>query len=255
MFYDAGCYGQVPLGDLPESTQRRLAALPGEWLEFDMPAGRIVVRHVQPTSGPCLPTITGELVRMLAEIPVEQRGAIPGGDLVVHTEESAQLVRLRVEPGGALRIEWARPDYTRARRRRYEGGRLEMVEPRVQRLNGRVTFATPDPARAATELQQLADGYEGLYPEGDLIVRPDAGGRAVTVDVRDLNVDAVLLVERLARMAVAGSLAGQIEVGSFGAVVPEQHLRFVFADGDTWVQRPVLWPDAEDAEPATAGTA
>ena len=69
MFYDPGCFGRVELGTLPVDVQRRLAALPGEWLEFDAPSGAIVVRYVQPTSSPSLPTIAGELVRIISEIP------------------------------------------------------------------------------------------------------------------------------------------------------------------------------------------
>ncbi len=252
MFYDTGCYGGVVLGELPESVQRRLAALPGDWLEYDAPTGMIVVRHVQPTAGPCLPTIAGELVRMLAEIPEASRAGVPGGDLFVHTEKSGQLVRLRLERGGALRIEWAHPDYTHARPRRYKGERLEIVEPRVQRLNGTVTFTTKDVAHAAKELQALADTYEGLYPEGDLVVARGKG--AVTVEVKDLNLDAELLVDRLQKLAAKGSLAGHIEVSSFATVYPEQHLRFVFKDGAPWVQRPVLWEDVEARHAAAART-
>ena len=254
MFYDTGCYGGVQLGDLPAAVQQRLAALPGDWLEYDGPTGMIVVRHVQPTAGPSLMVIAGELVRMLAELPGAAQAAVPGGDLFVHTEQN-QLVRLRVEAGGALRVEWAHPDYEKARPRPWKGRgeRLEIVEPRVQRLNGRVTFATQDPAAAARELAALADTYEGLYPEGDLVVTPDASRPGVAVEVRDLNLDALLLVERLQALAARGSLAGHVEVSSFATVYPEQHLRFVFRDGKPFVQRPVLWEDAPARRPAAAG--
>jgi len=255
MFYDTGCYGQVALGVLPEAVRQRLAALPGDWLEYDGALGAIVVRHIQPSAGPCLPTIAGELIRMLSEVPEASRDAIPGGDLFVHTERSAQLVRLRVEAGGRVGIEWAHPDYSAAQPQLYTGGRLEMVEPRVQRLNGRVGFATKDPTRAVRELETLADTYEGLYPEGDLVVTADRARGDVTVDVRDLNLDVLLLVERLQQLAASGSLAGDIRVSSFAAVVPEQQLRFLFKDGMTWVQRPVLWRDARDRQPAAAGAA
>ncbi len=251
MFYDAGCYGQIALGPLPAAAQQRLGALPGEWLEYDGHTGAIVVRHIQPTAGPCLPTIAGELVRMLSEVPEAAQAAIPGGELFVHTEIGAQLVRLKVEAGGAVRIEWAHPDYARARRQLWTGARLEMVEPRVQRLNGRATLASADPARAARELETLADTYEGLYPEGDLVVSADRAGGRVTVEVRDLNLDALLLVRRLTDLAAPGSLSGQVEVASFAAVVPEQQLRFVFDDGKTWVQRPVLWADPPAPGPRT----
>ena len=252
MFYDAGCYGRVELGHLPDAAQQRLGALPGEWLEFDPVSGTIVVRHIQPSAGPSLPTIAGELVRMLSEIPEAAQDRIPGGDLFVHTEVSAQLVRLRVEAGGALKIEWAHPDYSKAKPQIYTGGRVEMVEPRVQRLNGGVTFETTDPTRAASELESVADSYEGLYPEGDLVVKVDRSTGRVVVEVRDLNLDVLLLVERLQQLAVPGSLTGAIEVSSFAAIVPEQHLRFRFDDGKTWVQRPVLWESAS-REPAASG--
>ena len=252
MFYDAGCYGRVALGDLPDSVQQRLGALPAEWLEFDPMLETIVVRHIQPSAGPCLPQIAAELVRMLSEVPEASQEGIPGGDLFVHTETGAQLVRLRVAAGGALTIEWAHPDYAQAKPQLWTGAKVEMVEPRVQRLNGTVAFACADPARAARELEALADGYEGLYPEGDLVVKADRAKGRVAVEVRDLNVDVLLLVERLQTLAAAGSLSGDIQVSSFAAALPEQHVRFVFDDGKTWVQRPVLWEDA--ARPAPRGT-
>jgi hypothetical protein len=253
MFYDAGCYGRVVLGELPEPVQQRLAALPGEWLEFDASAGMIVVRHIQPTAGPCLPTIAGELVRILGEIPAASQRAIPGGDLFVHTEQAAQLVRLKVAAGGAITIEWAHPDYAKARPQPWTGERVEMVEPRVQRLNGRVSFRTANPARAARELENVADTYEGLYPEGDLAVTEDPAQGALEVGISDLNVDALLLVERLQQLATPGSLKGDIVVSSFAAVVPEQHLRFVFTDGKIWVQRPVLWEGSAAREAVASG--
>ena len=252
MFYDTGCYGGVVLGELPEAVQQRLTALPGDWLEYDAPTGMIVVRHVQPSAGPSLPQIAGEVVRMLAELPEAAQARVGGGELFVHTERS-QLVRLKIEAGGALRIEWAHPDYEKARPQPWRGERLEIVEPRVQRLNGTARFATQDPARAARELETLADTYEGLYPEGTLVVTPDTSRPGVALEVRDLNLDVLLLVERLQALAARGTLTGAIEVSSFATVYPEQHLRFVFKDGKPFVQRPVLWEDAITRRPAAAG--
>ena len=57
MFYDTGCYGRIDVGELPADVQRRLAALPGEWLEFDPDADAIVVRHIQrPPRRRCRPS-------------------------------------------------------------------------------------------------------------------------------------------------------------------------------------------------------
>lgn len=240
MFYDSGCYGRIELGSVPAEVERRLATLPGEWLEYDADGDAIVVRHVQPTAAPSLPTIAGELVRILSEVPAAQRAAIRGGDLFVHADQAMQLVRLRVEPGGALHVRWAHPDYGAAPRRPYGRGRERLVDSRVQRLNGRVRFAATDAAAAAREIQAVADGYEGLYPEGEC--RVEAGGAdAVRIDLVDVNLDAEVLVEHLERVARPGSLEGCVEVASFADEAPERFARFVFEGGTTYIQRPTLW--------------
>ncbi len=243
MFYDPGCRGRVVLGGLPEEVQQRLEALPGEWLEFDRPTGAIVVRHIQPTAAPMLPTIAAELVRMLAETPPCLQAGVPGGSLFVHTEEGGRLVRLHVEQGGTLHIEWAHPDYERASKRPYAGGRETPIEPVVQRLNGTVTLTATYADRAAEDIQKLADTYEGLYPEGDFAVTADTKAGSVQVNMHDVNLDVELLVTRLQKLAQPGTLTGSIEVGTFGEDIPEGQIRFLFEDGGAFVQHPLLWPD------------
>lgn len=242
MFYEAGCYGRVVLGELPAAVQQRLADLPGEWLEFDPSTESIVVRHIQPSSAPCLPTIAREVVSMLAEIPVAAQEAICGGDLYVHTETSGQLVRLRIERGGNLQICWAHPDYASSERKLYTGDLRPLVDPTVQRLNGCVLLTSVEPENAARELQALADNFEGLYPEGEFVVVTDETGK-VQVWMHDLNLDVQLLVDSLHQLALPGSLYGRIDVSSFAVAAPEQHARFYFEEGKTWVQRPALWAD------------
>ncbi len=243
MFYETGCYGRIALAPLPRAVEDRLNALPGEWLEFDPVSATIVVRHAQPSSSPCLPTIASELLRFLSEIPVEIQANIEGGELMVHTEGKGQLVRLRVEPGGALNIAWAHPDYNRAEPRLWSG-REPLVPAAVQRLNGCVSFDSAGPDAAAREIEELADNFEGLYPEGEFAVTADAAQGKVQIAVRDLNLDVALLLARLQKLATPGSLEGRIEVSSFAALAPEQNARFLFEQGQVWVQRPVLWPDA-----------
>jgi len=240
MFYDTGCYGRVLLGSVSADVAARLAALPGEWLEYDADEGAIVVRHIQPTAGPSLPTIAGELVRILAEVPAAQQALIQGGDLFVHTERSAQLVRLRVEQGGALHVRWAHPDYAKARRQAYVRGAESLVDPRIQRLNGGVRFTAADAGSAAKELEALADAYEGLYPEGECRVTTGSGG-AVQADLAEVNLDVDLLLTRLEQLAAPGTLVGQVEISSFAGEAPERYARFVFESGRTYIQRPVLW--------------
>jgi hypothetical protein len=243
MFYDQGCVGRVELGAIPGPVAERLASIPGEWLEFDPPSGAIVVRHVEPTSAHHLPAIACELVRIFSEIPPEIHAQIPGGDLFVHTEdEHGQLVRIRVEAGGAIHVQWAHPDFHRSLRRPYMGGGELTIEPEVQRLDGAVTFRSQTPESAAIAIQDLADTFEGLYPEGDCVARA-IGGSEVELTMNEVNLDAVLLIETLQKLADPRSLSGKFQVSSFGTDLPERRLRFVFEDGKLWVQHPLLWAD------------
>ncbi len=242
MFYETGCYGRVALGQLPEHLKQKLEGLPGVWLEFDRASGDVVVRLCQPSSAPCLPSIAGELVRMLGELPEPLQAQIPGGDLYLHTEDTGQLVRLRVEAGGEVHISWAHPDYSRARRRLYTEDRSELVEPHVQCLTGCITF-TAASVVATRELQALADNYEGLYPEGEFIITDDPARGQVLLTMNALNLDVRLLIDVLQRLSAPNSLNGRIDVTSFAAATPEQHARFLFDKGIIWVQRPVLWKE------------
>ena len=246
MFYDQGCIGRVELGAIPGELADRLSAIPGEWLEYDPPSMAIVVRHVEPTSTHHLPAIACELVRIFSEIPPELHGEIPGGDLFVHTEdEHGQLVRIQVVPGGAIRIQWAHPDFKQALRRPYAGGAELAIDAEVQRLNGMVSFRSSTPENAAMAVQDVADTFEGLYPEGDFIARAP-GGAEVELKMVEVNLDAALLVDTLLELAEPRSLSGKFEVGSFGTVLPEQQLRFLFEDGKVWVQHPLLWANNND---------
>jgi hypothetical protein len=246
MFYDQGCFGRVELGDLPEDLAERLSQIPGEWLEFDPPSGAIVVRHVEPTSSRHLPAIARELVRIFSEIPPELHEEIPGGAFFVHTEdEQGQLIRLRVEPGGAIHIRWAHPDFKKATRQPYGGGSEILIDPEVQRLNGSVTFEADDPASAVAAIFELADNFEGLYPEGDCEAER-AGESGVELRMEDVNLGAAALVDLLRRLARPGTLQGRFRVTSFGTILPEQQLRFLFEAGEIWVQHPLLWPESTE---------
>ena len=239
MAYQPGCQGRVVVGTLPESVQRGLVAIPGDWLEYDPPSRSIVVRHIEPTDDPVLPAVTVELVRILSVIPFENLAGIEGGDLFVHIEETSRLVRLRVEPGGSLHIQWARPGYEGATKRAWGDGHEIVNEPWNHRLNGEVTFGADDPESAAAGLRELADTYEGLHPEGDFVASVE--GSRVSVTLREVNLDGKLLVETLQRLASSRSLEGRLDVGSFRELAPEQLVRILFEKGETWVQHPMLW--------------
>jgi hypothetical protein len=242
MFHDQGCQGRVVIGPLPDDVRAHLITLPGEWLEYDAPSEAVVVRHIQPTSAPCLPTIVSELVRMLATIPVELHEAVGGGDLMVHTEDTRHVVRLRVEPGGALRISWAHPCFANAPRHPYAGSHIG-IDPVFCRLAGNVTIRAADPARAARELQRLADTYEGLYPEGDFQASADRASGTVRVHLQDANVDIRVLVDRLLALAKPGAAEGAIDVGTFDVRFPDDRIRVVFEAGEAWVEEPALFDE------------
>jgi hypothetical protein len=249
MLYDHGCHGEVTLGPLPRAVQKDLIAVPGEWLEFEPASSKIVVRHIQPTSGPDLPIIAGELVHMLSQIPPVQHAGIAGGDFFVHTMDTGQFVRLQVEPGGALHIRWAQPDFERASKHPYRGRQETRIDRHFHRLDGSVTLEAPDPARVAEALRHLADTFEGLYPQGHCDTEVDETQGTVRLEMRDLNLDAHLLVETLQKEARPGSLRGHFDLSSFGEALPEEHVRFVFESGKTMVQHPLLWPE-ESRQPS-----
>jgi hypothetical protein len=240
MSYQSGCHGQVKLGELPADVERRLESLPGEWLEYDPRSRAIVISHVQPSTGPILPTVTVELVRILSEIPYDVQVCIEGGDFFVHTEEpSTQLVRVRVETGGAVNIQWAHPDYGGAAKERWTDD-TEIATPEWEhRLNGSVSFHADDPAAAAADMQDLADTFEGLFAEGDFSAFEE--GERVTIRMNEVNLDARLLVNRLCELARPGSLEGHFDVGSFADFVPENLVRVLFEAGEIHVQHPLLW--------------
>ena len=124
------------------------------------------------------------------------------------------------------------------------GGSEFTIDPEVQRLDGTVTFRSPTPESAAITLQDLADTYEGLYPEGDCVARA-TGGSEVELHMAEVNLDAALLIDLLQKLADPRSLTGGFELSSFGTVLPERRLRMVFEDGKLWVQHPLLWADTK----------
>ncbi len=246
--FEPGCFGRIQLGPLPEEVRRRLARVEAEWLEFDPSTGDLLLRPVEPVPIPPLPTIARELVGYLVEIPPEHHAAIRGGDFFVHLEEGGgQLVRFRVEKGGALRIQWAHPHFRRALRRPWAEGVPIPVDPEVQRLNGEVAFECPSAGEAAASLEALVEGFEGLYPEGDFVVRA-LDAKRVEVTLKDVNLDAARFVKRLLELSEPRTLTGRFEVSAFGPNPPEHRLRFLFEDGRVWIQHPLLWAEVQEGQ-------
>ena len=126
MFQESGCHGRIDVGTLSSDTVTALEELSGDWLEYDRDAGAIVVRPIAPTSSPIVPTVTSELVHMLATIPFELQEKLAGGQLLVHTEDLGRLVRITVEGGGALHLEWAHPNYAGAEKRPFDSSEIQI---------------------------------------------------------------------------------------------------------------------------------
>ncbi|HLF56568.1 MAG TPA: hypothetical protein VI942_06950 [Thermoanaerobaculia bacterium] len=229
------CSGEIALGGLEPASRARLAAFSGDWLEYSAEEGRIVVRHVQPGGAPALPAVPAELISILDALTPQERVRVPGGTLLVRDRESV-LLRL-VVAGGEIRVQWPHEDWEHA-----EPVGLERVflgvDPVSARLSGTVAFEA-GPGAEGRLLAQV-EGFEGLYPEGDLRVERD--GRELRVELRDVNVGPEALLDRLAELAdPIESLEGRLEVGSFAAHAVERDFRIRIERGRPRAFRPALW--------------
>ncbi len=237
-----GCTGSVDLGLLGEDTQKRLEQITASWLEYSPESSSLVVRHVQPDDVPPLREVAGELLDFLHVVSDSERAQIPGGALYYQDEPTGQYVRLKVWKGGFLTVAWARSDYTHAQWEPFRNQPVTLVFEPFQRLNGSVTFeGNPN---AADDLRRIIDKTAGQYSQGDYAITSSI--RQVDVTLRDVNADALTVVNALRYMAKLGTLSGEIDVSSFRAGDLEDYCRFSFRAGETWMARPILWSDAPD---------
>jgi len=229
------CSGEVALGELSEESRARLAEFAGEWLELDSRSGRIVVRHVQPGGAPALSAVPAELIAMLEALTPDERERMRGGMLVVR-DRKGMLLRLVVEPG-EIRVQWPHEDWAHAAEVPLEEA-LALVEPVSTRVSGTLRFHAPAGARA--KLVDFVEGFEGLYPDGDL--RLDREGSLVQVELRGINVGAAELMAKLRELAdPAPSLEGDLKISSFGPHAAEREFRLRLRAGDVRAERPALW--------------
>jgi hypothetical protein len=170
------------------------------------------------------------------------------GALYYQDEPTGQYVRLKVWKGGFLTVAWARPDYTRAQWEVFRNQPVNLVFEPFQRLNGAASFEG-NPT-AADDLRRILDSTAGQYSQGDYAISSSI--RRVDITLRDVNADALTVVNALRYMAKAGTLSGEIDVSSFRQGDLEDYCRFSFRAGETWMARPLLWSDAPDATLAPA---
>ncbi len=229
------CSGEVALEGLGEATRARLVELAGDWLEFDGRQGRIVVRHVQPGGAPALSAVPAELMGMLQSLTPEEREHVRGGTLTVR-DRTGVLLRLVVSPG-EIRIEWPHEDWAHATEVPLAEA-LAATDAVSARVSGRVRFRAQPGARA--RLVEFVEGFEGLYPDGDL--RLDREGPEVEVEVRGINVGPEELLDKLRELAdPASSLSGDLTVSSFSPHALERDFRIRLREGDARAERPALW--------------
>jgi hypothetical protein len=231
------CHGELAVGELAPATRERLVELGGEWLELDSEGGRIVIRHVQPGGAPATAAVPAELIAVLEALsPAERERA--SGTLLVRDRTTVAL-RLVVE-AGEIRIQWPREDWSHAVAVPLEEA-LAAVEPVSARVSGAVRFAAPPGARA--KLAEFVEGFEGLYPDGDL--RLDREGQLVAAEFRGLNVGPGELLGKLRELAEPPqTLAGELEVGSFVPNAPDRDFRLSLAGGRAVAERPALWRES-----------
>jgi hypothetical protein len=232
------CGGEIAVGELSPATRERLAQLGGEWLEYDAPAGRVVVRHVQPGGAPALQAVPAEAIAILEALAPEERERVRGGTLVVRDRTGVAL-RLVID-AGEVRIQWPREDWTHAVEVPVALA-LGAVEPTSARVSGALRFSAPPGARA--RLVEFVERFEGLYPDGDL--RLDRDGAEVRVELCGINVGPRELLAELRGLAQPPqSLAGALEIGSFVPNALERDFRLTIAAGEARAERPALWREA-----------
>jgi len=238
-----GCTGSVNLGRLGNDTQRRLERIAASWLEYSPETSTLDVRHVQPDDVPAMREVAGELLDFLHSVSDAERAQIPGGALYYQDEATGQYVRLKVWKGGFLTVAWARPDYTHAHWEAFRNQPVILVFEPFQRLNGAVSF-DGDP-NAAEDLRRILDKTAGEYSQGDYAISSSVS--RVDVALRDVNADALTVVNALRYMAKPSTLNGNIDISSFRVGDLEDYCRFSFRNGETWMARPQLWSDTPDA--------
>jgi hypothetical protein len=232
----------VDLCPFGADTQKRLEQIAASWLEYSPESSSLVVRHVQPDDVPPLREVAGELVDFLHTLSDSERAQIPGGALYYQDEPTGQYVRLKVWKGGFLTVAWARPDYTRAQWQPFRNQPVTLVFEPFQRMNGALSFEGHP--NAADDLRRIIEKTSGQYSQGEYAISSSI--RGVEVSFRDVNADALTVVNAVRYMAKATTLSGEIDVSSFRAGDLEDYCRFSFRAGETWMARPILWSDTPD---------
>lgn len=243
-----GCTGSVELGALSKETQSRLEEIEATWLEFAPDQSSLVVRHVQPDAISAPREVAGELLEFLSHLSDRERRALPGGSLYYLDEQSGEYFRLKVWGGGNLTVSWAHPDYTQALRVPYEGQTVPIVFEPYQCLNGTVRFKAD--SDAVEKVRAVIERPGGLYPQGEYTT--DLAKGDVVLALCDVNSSVVPLVDILRKVALPGSLEGQIEITSFRGGDLDDYCRFVFQGTDIWLLRPTLWADVPAIQAAGA---
>jgi len=238
-----GCTGSVVLGPLGTDTQKRLERIAASWLEYSPESASLLMRHVQPDDAPPLREVAGELLDFLHAMSDLERTQVPGGTLYYQDEATGQFVRMKVWNGGFLTVVWARPNYAHAEWKPFQNQPVRLVFEPFQRLNGTVSFEGPP--HCADNLRRVIDKTLGQYSQGEYAVSSSFCGFELTL--RDVNADALTVVNALRYMAKPGTLSGEVDVSSFRAGDLEDYVRFAFRAGETWMARPVLWPDLPDS--------
>jgi hypothetical protein len=229
--------GRIDLGAVSPETAERLELLDGEWLEYSPEERALVVCHVQPGGAPTLAALPAELIALLDALAPEEREAVPGGALVVR-DRSGIVLRL-VVARGEIQVQWPHEDWSRAEPVPLDPA-LSAVDPASARVSGSVRLATRPGAEDS--LVELVAHFDGLYPEGNLMVERENG--TLRAELRDVNVGPEQLLATLKRLAdPPESLEAELEVGSFLPHALDGDFRLTVRAGRAQAARPALWPE------------
>jgi hypothetical protein len=153
-------------------------------------------------------------------------------------DRAVLALRLAVERG-EIRVQWPQEDWAHAQPVALEE-MFRHVESVSARLTGTVELAAA--AGAEERITAFLEGFEGLYPEGEVGLR--RLGERLRLELRGFNVGPEELVALLRELAQPpASLAAELEVGSFAPQALEKDFRLEIRAGEARALRPALWPE------------
>jgi hypothetical protein len=228
------CEGRIRFGSLPWEIGERLTAMSGNWLRYSPEDNALIVNHELPAGCPAITGVCCELISFIGTVPVDYRGAMPGGTLLVR-DNNGPLLRLVVAKG-EVRIQWPECDFANPEESTLEDFLRESGSTEA-RVRGWARFVGKP--SAAADIHKLVDRVGGIFPEGDL--PSECEQHLAYVEFKDTLDSPRELLACLEEMAEPGSLNSQLDVRHYSALMGDREFRIVIEGGTPRLLRPSTW--------------